>query len=53
MAGVLLAATLGGYNPNTSGNYLLPAFAAVFLVAYLVRRRSDPVRRLVFAFLSA
>lgn len=31
VAGVLLAATLGGYNPNTSGNYLLPAFAAVFL----------------------
>jgi ribose transport system permease protein len=31
LAGVLLAATLGGYNPNTSGTYLLPAFAAVFL----------------------
>lgn len=31
LAGVLLAATLAGYDPNTSTNYLLPAFAAVFL----------------------
>jgi ribose transport system permease protein len=31
MAGVLLASTLAGYDPNTSTNYLLPAFAAVFL----------------------
>jgi ribose transport system permease protein len=31
LAGVLLASTLAGYDPNTSGNYLLPAFAAVFL----------------------
>jgi ribose transport system permease protein len=31
LAGVLLASTLAGYDPNTSTNYLLPAFAAVFL----------------------
>jgi ribose transport system permease protein len=31
LAGVLLSATLAGYNPNTSQTYLLPAFAAVFL----------------------
>lgn len=31
MAGVLLASTLAGYDPNTSTTYLLPAFAAVFL----------------------
>lgn len=31
IAGVLLAASLGGFDPNTSSNYLLPAFASVFL----------------------
>jgi ribose transport system permease protein len=31
LAGVLLASTLSGFDPNTSGRYLLPAFAAVFL----------------------
>ena len=31
LGGVLLAATLGGYDPSSSPSYLLPAFAAVFL----------------------
>ncbi|WP_051791047.1 ABC transporter permease [Amycolatopsis jejuensis] len=31
IAGVTLAASLGGYDPATSQTYLLPAFAAVFL----------------------
>ena len=31
VGGVLLSASLGGFDPNTSGEYLLPAFAAVFL----------------------
>jgi ribose transport system permease protein len=31
LGGVVLAATLGGYDPALSPNYLLPAFAAVFL----------------------
>lgn len=31
VGGVLLSASLGGFDPNTSANYLLPAFAAVFL----------------------
>jgi ribose transport system permease protein len=31
VGGVLLAASLGGFDPNTSSQYLLPAFAAVFL----------------------
>lgn len=29
--GVLLTSSLGGFDPNTSAQYLLPAFAAVFL----------------------
>lgn len=31
LGGVVLAATLGGFDPTSSANYLLPAFAAVFL----------------------
>ena len=31
IGGVILAATLGGFDPGSSPNYLLPAFAAVFL----------------------
>lgn len=31
LGGVVLAATLGGFDPSSSPNYLLPAFAAVFL----------------------
>jgi ribose transport system permease protein len=31
VGGVILAASLGGFNPTTSQNYLLPAFSAVFL----------------------
>jgi len=31
LGGVILAATLGGFDPGSSPSYLLPAFAAVFL----------------------
>lgn len=31
IGGVLLSASLGGFDPNTSAQYLLPAFAAAFL----------------------
>jgi ribose transport system permease protein len=31
IGGVILAMTLGGFDPGSSPNYLLPAFAAVFL----------------------
>lgn len=31
IGGVIVTATLGGYDPNSSTTYLLPAFAAVFL----------------------
>ena len=31
LGGVILAATLGGFDPSSAPNYLLPAFAAVFL----------------------
>jgi ribose transport system permease protein len=31
IGGVVVTATLGGYDPNISATYLLPAFAAVFL----------------------
>ena len=31
VAGIVVTATLGGYDPNISNTYLLPAFAAVFL----------------------
>lgn len=31
IGGVIVTATLGGYDPNASSTYLLPAFAAVFL----------------------
>lgn len=50
-AGVLLSATLGGYDPNTSANYLLPAFAAVFLgTAVIVPGRFNPVGSLVAVY---
>ena len=38
LGGVVLAATLGGFDPTSSPNYLLPAFAAVFLGVQRPRR---------------
>lgn len=37
VAGVLLAASVGGFDPSTSGSYLLPALAATFLGTAVVR----------------
>lgn len=37
VAGVLLAASVGGFDPNTSGTYLLPALAATFLGTAVVK----------------
>jgi len=37
VAGVLLAASVGGFDPNTSGTYLLPALAATFLGTAVVQ----------------
>lgn len=51
LAGVLLAATLGGYDPNTSNNYLLPAFAAVFLgTAVIQPGRFNPLGSFVAVY---
>jgi ribose transport system permease protein len=48
VAGVVLAATLGGYDPSTSQTYLLPAFAAVFLgTAAIQPGRFNPIGALV------
>ena len=44
IGGVLSAAALGGYDPNTSQNYLMPAFAAVFLgTAVIQPGRFNPI----------
>lgn len=44
LAGVLLSSTLAGYDPGTSSNYLLPAFAAVFLgTAVIQPGRFNPI----------
>jgi ribose transport system permease protein len=37
VGGVLVAAAVGGFDPNTSHSYLLPTFAAVFLGTAVVR----------------
>ena len=37
VAGVLLSAQLGGFDPSSSSSYLLPTFAVVFLSASVVR----------------
>jgi len=37
VGGVLLAASVGGFDPNTSATYLLPALAATFLGTAVVR----------------
>jgi ribose transport system permease protein len=48
LAGIIVAATLGGFDPNTSPNYLLPAFAAVFLGTAAVRPgKFNPIGTLI------
>ncbi len=48
IGGVILAATLGGYDPGSSPNYLLPAFAAVFLgTAVIQPGKFNPIGALV------
>lgn len=48
VGGVVLAATLGGYDPGSSPNYLLPAFAAVFLgTAVIQPGKFNPIGALV------
>ncbi|WP_411720268.1 ABC transporter permease [Mycetocola sp.] len=37
LGGVLLVANLGGFDPSSSGTYLLPAFSAVFLGTAVVQ----------------
>jgi ribose transport system permease protein len=44
LGGVIAVAGLGGYDPTTSQNYLLPAFASAFLgSAMLVPGRFNPI----------
>lgn len=44
LAAVLLSSTLGGFDPSTSGRYLLPSFAAVFLgMAVIQPGRFNPL----------
>lgn len=51
VAGVLLASTLGGFDPGTSSNYLLPAFAAVFLgTAAIQPGRFNPLGALIAVY---
>ena len=48
IGGVIVTATLGGYDPNASTTYLLPAFAAVFLgTAVIQPGRFNPVGTLI------
>jgi ribose transport system permease protein len=50
-AGVLITASLGGWDPNTSANYLLPAFAAVFLgTAVIQPGRFNPIGALIAVY---
>jgi len=51
LGGVILAATLGGFNPSSSPNYLLPAFAAVFLgTAVIQPGKFNPIGAFVGIF---
>jgi ribose transport system permease protein len=48
VGGVLLAASVGGFDPTTSQTYLLPAFAAVFLgTVTIVPGKFNPIGSLV------
>jgi ribose transport system permease protein len=51
LAGVLLAGWLGASDPNVSGTYLLPTFAAAFLGASVIRPgRFNPWGSLIAAY---
>lgn len=51
LGGLVVTATLAGYDPNTSQNYLLPAFAAVFLgTAVLQPGKFNPLGTLIGVF---
>jgi ribose transport system permease protein len=48
VAGIVVTATLGGYDPNISNTYLLPAFAAVFLgTAVIQPGKFNPIGTLI------
>ena len=51
IAGVLLSASLGGFDPNTSAQYLLPALAAVFLgTAVIQPGKFNPIGALIAVY---
>lgn len=51
VAGVLLSASLGGFDPNTSAQYLLPAFAAVFLGTSVIEPgKFNPIGALIAVY---
>jgi ribose transport system permease protein len=51
VAGVLLSSSLGGFDPNSSTQYLLPAFASVFLgTAVIQPGRFNPIGMLVAVY---
>jgi ribose transport system permease protein len=48
VAGIIVTASLGGYDPNISSTYLLPAFAAVFLgTAVIQPGKFNPIGTLI------
>ncbi|MEW9552082.1 ABC transporter permease [Nonomuraea sp. NPDC050783] len=54
IAGVLLVAQLGGFEASTSGSYLLPTFAVLFLSAAVVRPgRFTPIGLLIAVYFIA
>lgn len=51
VAGVLLTSSLGGFDPNSSTQYLLPAFASVFLgTAVIQPGRFNPIGTVVAVY---
>lgn len=51
LGGILIAAAIGGYDATTSNNYLLPAFAAVFLgTAVIQPGRFNPLGSFVAVY---
>jgi ribose transport system permease protein len=54
LGGVVLVASIGGFDSTSSGTYLLPAFAAVFLGTAVVRPgRFNPIGTLVAIYFLA
>ena len=51
VGGILLTSSLGGFDPNTSQQYLLPAFASVFLgTAVIQPGRFNPIGMLIAVY---